>query len=130
MDGDLGDFYRISEAIVGAAFRVSNWLGAGFAEKVYENSLALELRDVGLDVRQQFDIAVHYRGRVVGNYVADLLVEETVLVELKVARALERAHALQCLNYLKATRLKVCLLLNFGNPRVEIRRLVNNPSAD
>ncbi|HBK08227.1 MAG TPA: GxxExxY protein [Acetobacteraceae bacterium] len=125
MDADKGDCYGLSEAIVGAAFAVSNGLGAGFAENVQENCLALGLRDAGLEVRQQFDIAVHYKGRVVGSFAADLLVEDSILVELNVARALERVHAAQCVNYLQATRLRLCLLLNFGNPRVEVRRLVN-----
>jgi len=102
-----------------------NTLGAGFLEKVYENALAHELRKAGLTACQQHSVEVRYDGIVVGSYTADLLVQNTVLVELKAARALEPIHAAQCLNYLKATGLLLCLLLNFGNPRLEIRRFAN-----
>src|ERR1700733_4568814 len=104
----------VSKIIIGRAFVVSNTLGAGFLEKVYENALTLELREAGLEVKQQHDIAVHYRGTVVGAYTADLLVEDAVLVELKAVKALDEIHQAQCMNYLKATRLSLCLLLNFG----------------
>jgi GxxExxY protein len=115
----------ISRTVIGKAFVVSNTLGVGFLEKIYENALAFELREVGLEVRQQHQIAVHYHGMVIGAYTADLLVEAAILVELKAVRALEASHRAQCLNYLKATRLSLCLLLNFGQPRIEIMRLVN-----
>ena len=113
----------ITEKVIGGAYRVSNVLGPGFMEIVYDNALAYELRKVGLSVKQQFPIPVFYDGVNVGEYVADLLVEETVLVELKAAKSLEAIHEAQCLNYLKATGLRLCLLLNFGEPRVRIRRL-------
>jgi GxxExxY protein len=115
----------VSKIIIGRAFAVSNTLGSGFLEKIYENALTLELREAGLEVKQQHDIAVHYRGAVVGAYTADLLVEDAVLVELKAVKALDEIHQAQCMNYLKATRLSLCLLLNFGRPRVEIKRLAN-----
>jgi GxxExxY protein len=115
----------VSKIIIGRAFVVSNTLGAGFLEKIYENALTLELREAGLEVKQQHDIAVHYHGAVIGAYTADLLVEEAVLVELKAVKVLDEIHQAQCINYLKATRLSLCLLLNFGRPRVEINRLAN-----
>jgi GxxExxY protein len=104
---------------------VSNTLGCGFLEKVYENALLHELQKAGLKAEQQKPIAVHYDGVVVGDYYADLVVGDAVIVELKVVKAIEDVHAAQCLNYLKATGLNVCLLINFAHPCVEIKRLVN-----
>ena len=95
----------------------------GFLEKVYENALAHELRKAGLKVVQQRAIQVSYDGVIVGDYVADLLVEDSVLIEVKAVRGVDEVHTAQCINYLKATKLKICLLLNFGRPRLEIRRL-------
>ncbi len=115
---------QLSERIIGGAFKVANALGTGFLEKVYENALAHELRKAGLQVRQQVGVAVHYDGVVVGEYSADLLVEDTVIVELKAIRTLDPVHVAQGLNYLRATGLPLCLLLNFGTPRLQIRRLV------
>ncbi|BAY08105.1 GxxExxY protein [Calothrix sp. NIES-2098] len=117
---------RITEKVIGCAFTVGNGLGCGFLEKVYENALAYELRKNGLLVEQQSEIEVRYDGIVVGQFFADLLVENLVLVELKAVKALEEKHFAQCLNYLKATGLKVCLLTNFGNPKVEIKRVARN----
>jgi GxxExxY protein len=117
----------ITEQIIGCAFTVANTLKRGFTEKVYENSLAHEMTKNGLLVAQQVGIIVHYDGVVVGTYAADLLVENTVLVELKAVKTLDGSHNAQCLNYLTATGLPLCLLLNFGNPRLEIRRIINTP---
>ena len=103
---------------------MSNTLGCGFLEKVYENALAFEIRKQGLSAEQQVGIPVHYFGVVVGEYVGDILVEESVLIELKAVKAFDEVHIAQCLNYLKTTGLRVCLLLNFGNPRLEVKRLV------
>ena len=116
---------RLSEHVIGCAFQVINTLGAGFPEKVYENALAHELRKSGLRVTQQHGIVVHYDGVVVGEYCVDLLIEGAVMVELKAIKALDNAHAAQCINYLKATGLRLCLLLNFGKPRLEIQRFAN-----
>jgi len=93
----------LTEKIIGCAFRVSNTLGPGFLEKVYENALAHELRKSGLEVRQQYPISVLYDGQVVGEFLADLLINDQIVVELKAARNLDDAHMAQCLNYLKAT---------------------------
>lgn len=117
---------KITERIIGCAYTVGNTLGNGFLEKVYENALAHELRKVDLQVIQQYGIQVHYDGIVVGDFASDLLVERCVLVELKAVKALDEIHMAQCLNYLKATGLSVCLLLNFGQPKVQIKRVVKN----
>ena len=104
---------------------MSNTLGCGFLEKIYERALASEIREAGLSVRQQHDINVYYKDAVIGTYTADLFVEESVLVELKAVKTFDPVHEAQCMNYLKASRLPLCLLLNFGNPRVEIKRIAN-----
>ncbi|GIK36359.1 MAG: hypothetical protein BroJett011_01920 [Chloroflexota bacterium] len=117
---------KITERIIGCAYTVGNTLGNGFLEKVYENALAHELRKADLQVIQQYGIQVHYDGIVVGDFASDLLVERCVLVELKAVKALDEIHMAQCLNYLKATGLSVCLLLNFGQPKVQIKRVVKN----
>ncbi|MDZ7963207.1 MAG: GxxExxY protein [Aulosira sp. DedQUE10] len=117
---------RITEKIIGCAFKVGNGLGCGFLEKVYENALAYELRKTGLLVEQQYGIEVRYDSIVVGQFFADLLVEGRVLIELKAVKALEEKHFVQCLNYLKATEITICLLINFGNPKVEIKRVARN----
>ena len=122
---ELESFNPITEKIIGCAYTVSNALGAGFLEKVYENALAHELRKAGLKVQQQHPIQVRYDGIVVGDYVADLFIEDCILVELKAVKALDEIHQAQCLNYLKATGLRLCLLINFGKTRVEIKRLVS-----
>jgi len=116
----------ITEKIIGCAYTVANILGPGFLEKVYENALAHELRKIDLDVKQQHAVNVYYDGIVAGEYVADLLVENEILVELKAVRGLDGVHMAQCLNYLKATGLHVCLLMNFGTAKIEIKRIVNN----
>ena len=95
----------VSNRIIGCALMVSNTLGAGFLEKVYENALAHELRRAGLTVAQQHNVLVHYDDIIAGSYTADLLVEQAVLVELKAVQALDAIHKAQCMNYLKATRL-------------------------
>jgi len=125
-DRERGEANAITEQIIGCAYTVSNTLGSGFLEKVYENALAHELRKSGLRVKQQHEIKVYYDGVVVGEYAADLLVESAVIVELKAVKALDDVHMAQCLNYLKATGVKVSLLLNFGTPRVEVKRIVHD----
>ena len=122
MDTDEERLNELTERIIGCAFRVHNVLGCGFAEKVYENALVHELRKAGIAVCQQVPIDIWYDGVLVGKYVADLIVEGSVLVETKAVRAFDDGHTSQCLNYLAATKLTVCLLLNFGK-RVEVRRL-------
>jgi GxxExxY protein len=116
---------RISGCVIGCAFTVMNALGCGFLEKVYENALARELRKAGLSVAQQHGITVRYDHIIVGEYTADMLVEDAVVVELKALKALDSVHTAQCISYLKASGLRLCLLLNFGKPRVEIHRVAN-----
>ncbi len=115
---------EITETIIGCAFEVANTLGSGFLERVYENALAHEIRAQGLDLQQQTPIQVRYDEIVVGEYFADLLVENRVIVELKAVKAFDEVHMAQCLNYLKASGLRVCLLINFGQPKIQIKRLV------
>ncbi|MBP8963713.1 MAG: GxxExxY protein [Opitutaceae bacterium] len=114
----------LTQRVIGSAFTVYNTLGYGFLEKVYENALVHELRKAGLHITQQKPFPVFYDGINVGDYVADLLVGESLIVELKSAKAIDDSHIAQCLNYLKAARLRHGLLLNFGPQRVEIRRLI------
>jgi GxxExxY protein len=127
MHTDESSANRLTERIIGCAFQVLNTLGAGFLEKVYENALAHELRKFGLAIVQQQGITVMYDGVVVGHYTVDLLVDKTVIVELKAIKSLDTAHTAQCINYLKATGLPICLLLNFGKPRLEIQRIAHRP---
>jgi GxxExxY protein len=116
---------KITEQIIGCCYAVSNSLGIGFLEKVYENALVIEFEKADLQFSRQVPIPVKYEGRLVGDFLADLLVAGSVLVELKAVRALEEAHFAQCMNYLKATGLPLCLLVNFGTPHVHVRRIVN-----
>ena len=117
------DVNLITEKIIGCSYTVSNTLGIGFIEKVYENALAHTIRKSGLNVVQQHPIKVDFDGIIVGEFVADLLVEERVLVELKAVSMLKNEHTAQALNYLRATGLEICLLINFGTTKVEIKRL-------
>ena len=127
MNTDNERLNAITEQVIGCAFHVSNVLGCGFLEKPYENALAHSLRRLGFDVKQQVPISIWYEGVVVGEYFGDLLVEGLMLVELKAVKAFDELHSAQCLNYLKATKLPVCLLINFGRPKVEIKRFVGAP---
>jgi len=115
----------MTERIIGCAYTVANGLGVGFLEKGDENALAHELRKAGLTEEQQCALEVRYDPVVAGEYVADLLVACAVVVELKAAKALDDVHAAQCMNSLKASALQVCLLITFGSPRVEVRRIVD-----
>ncbi|ACM19172.1 PDDEXK_3 family protein [Geotalea daltonii FRC-32] len=111
----------LTEAVIGAFYRVYNALGYGFLEKVYENALLVELKKLGITVISQHPIQVFYDGNVVGEYFADLLVQDCIIVEIKAARALSPEHEAQLLNYLKATKIETGLLMNFG-PTPEVKR--------
>jgi GxxExxY protein len=113
----------LTEKILNACFAVSNELGVGFLESVYENALLVALEDSGLSCQTQTPLSVQFRGREVGKFVADIIVEDTVLIELKAVKALAPEHQAQTINYLKATNICVGLLVNFGSPRVEYKRL-------
>ena len=114
----------ISRRVIGCGYEVSNCLGSGFFESVYENALCLELTHQCLSFERQHHLNVVYKGRVVGHYVADLVVEGSLLVELKALSSMAKEHDAQVMNYLRATGLSVGLLLNFGTPRLGVRRLV------
>jgi GxxExxY protein len=114
----------ITYAINGAVFEVNDILGPGFLEKVYENALLIELKKRGLKAMNQVPIKVSYKGEVVGDYTADLLIEDKVIFELKTGENLDRSHEAQLLNYLKATGLHVGLLVNFKHKKADIKRMV------
>ena len=125
MDTDDERYDWITEKIIGCAFKVGSKLGCGFLEKCYENALAHELKKAGLKVEQQVSLKVWYDEVVVGEYVADLIVEGVVLVELKAASGLESIHSAICINYLAATNLPLCLLINFGR-RMDVKRIAGS----
>jgi len=116
----------ITYKINGAVFEVNRVLGPGFLEKVYENALAKELKTQGLKVETQAPIKVYYKDECVGEYFADILVEDKVIVELKTVEKIEKIHEAQLLNYLKATGIQVGLLVNFRKEKAEIKRMVLN----
>ena len=116
----------LTYSINGAVFEVSRTLGFGFLEKVYENALLAELRERGLQAQNQVPIKVHYKDKVVGEYFADIFVENKVILELKTVENISKIHEAQLLNYLKATGVKVGLLVNFRHPKAEIKRMVLN----
>jgi len=110
--------------VLGAVFEVSHTLGAGFLEKVYRRALLRELSLRGIRATAEASFAITYKGHSVGEYYADLLVEDALVVELKCAERLANEHVAQCLNYLRASGLTLCLLVNFQKPKVEWRRIV------
>ena len=114
----------VSQRVIRCAFDVSNTLGAGFLEKVYENALCVELEKNGLKFQSQKPIVVNYKGIQVGEYIADIVVEDKLLLELKALATLCSSHDAQVMNYLKATNLSVGLLLNFGRPKLDVKRIV------
>jgi GxxExxY protein len=114
----------LTEAVIGSAFEVAKVLGAGFLERVYERALLRELAIRGIGAKAQVTFPVCYKGQSIGEYVADTVVEEKLIVELKCADRLTNEHLAVCLNYLKASGLRVALLLNFQRSKLEWRRLV------
>jgi GxxExxY protein len=120
----LMDLNEVTYRIRGAVFEVNRILGSGFLEKVYENALLIELRLKGLKAESQVPLKVSYKNNVMGEYFADILVEDKVVVELKAVERIERIHQVQLLNYLKATGIKVGLLVNMKHPKAEIKRMV------
>ena len=117
---------KITEITIGCAYKVINTLGPGFLEKVYENALAHEIDKSGLKVTQQYPMQIKYDGVIVGEYTADLLIEDQVIVELKTVKELDPFHMAQCINYLRATGKNVCPLINFYKAQLEYKRIVNN----
>ena len=116
---------NLTRKVIASGFEVSNFLGTGFLESVYENSLCVELEKQGVLFRQQKQLKVIYKGQVVGNFIADLVIEDKLLVELKTVSQLVQSHRSQVMNYLKATGLPVALLLNFGTPKLGVQRIVH-----
>ena len=114
-------YEQLTETIIGAAYQVHSTLGSGFLEKVYENAMYEELTDRSLSVDRQKPISVHYKGRLVGKYFSDLIVENVVILELKATEKIADIFEIQLKNYLKATGVEVGLLINFGKS-VEVRR--------
>ena len=115
--------HHITEKIIGAAYKVHNTLGSGFLEKVYQNSLAIELQSLNFIVDVEKPIKVYYFGEIVGNYIADITVDDKVIIEIKAIKELSDIHEVQLVNYLKATGIEVGLLINFGTS-VQVKRRV------
>lgn len=116
---------ELTDKIIGACFDVSNELGAGFLESVYKKALHIVLVEKDIKVQVEVPLKVLFRGNPIGDYYADMLIEDSVIVELKAVKALCGEHEAQLINYLKATQIKVGLLVNFGKPRLEWKRFVN-----
>ena len=122
---ERGYFDGLTEQVLGAVFEVSNTLGAGFLEKVYQRALLHELRLRGVRAVAEASFPVTFKGHGVGEYFADILVEDVLVIELKCAERLSNEHVAQCLNYLRASRRTLCLLVNFQKPKVEWKRIVH-----
>jgi GxxExxY protein len=114
----------LTEHVLGAIFEVSNSLGTGFLERVYERALLRELSLQGIRATSQTSFVVTYKGQSVGEYFADILVEDVLVVELKCVERLNNEHTAQCLNYLRASGRRFCLLVNFQKPKVEWKRII------
>lgn len=114
----------LSYKIMNAVFKVHNILGMGFLEKVYENALMIELNNRNIKCVQQCPVEIYYNEQLVGNYIADILVENKIILEIKAVQALNEIHEAQVMNYLHATKIKLGILLNFANNKVEYKRIV------
>ena len=118
------EYKDVTETLIGCAYRVYNKMGFGFLESVYEKCLLIELRKAGLDVESQKPVTVYYENEIVGEFVADIIVNDTIILELKSVRRIIKAHEVQLVNYLVATGKPVGLILNFGERKVEIKRKI------
>ena len=116
---------ELSEQVIGACFEVSNELGIGFLESVYEKALLIALRDRGLKAESQVAVRVSFRNQTVGEFFADIVIEDQIIIELKAVRGIAVEHVAQVLNYLRATGKEVGLLVNFGTKKLEYRRFNN-----
>ena len=119
-------YKELTEKIIGCAYRVYNKMGFGYLESVYKKCMLIELRKAGFDIESQKPIRVQYDGEVVGDFIADILVNDTVILELKSVRKLVEAHEVQLVNYLVATGKPVGLLINFGETKVAVKRKVKD----
>jgi GxxExxY protein len=124
MNANEREWEEVVTNVIGAAYEVANVLGAGFLEKVYERALLAELCSRGLDAKAQVSFPVVYKGQIVGEYLADVIVEDAVVVEVKCVESFTNEHLAQCLNYLKASGKHLALLINFRRSKVEWRRIV------
>ncbi len=125
MDTDAHEWESdLTEVVIGSAFEVANVIGAGFLEKVYERALIHELALRGVPAKAQVSFPISYKGKYLGEYAADLVVDEKVIVELKCVDRFATEHLAQCINYLKASCLTVALLINFQKPKVEWKRVL------
>ena len=120
------EYKDVTETLIGCAYRVYNKMGFGFLESVYEKCLLIELRKAGLDVESQKPVTVYYENEIVGEFVADIIVNDTIILELKSVRRIIKAHEVQLVNYLVATGKPVGLILNFGERKVEIKRKIKD----
>jgi len=118
------EFESLTKKIIGCAYEVYNRMGYGFLESVYEKCMLIELRKAGLKSEYQKPITVHYDGETVGQFIADIFVEDTIILELKSVKTIAKAHEVQLVNYLVATGKDVGLLINFGEQKVEVKRKV------
>ena len=117
-------YKKLTEKIIKIFYKVYNKLGYGFLEKVYENAMMFEFKREGIPAVSQFAIKVLYENEIVGEYFADIMVEDTIIIELKAIDSLKKVHEAQLLNYLKATGTKIGFLVNFTYPKAEIKRFV------
>ena len=120
------EYKELTEKIIGCAYRVYNKMGFGYLESVYEKCMLIELRKAGFDIESQKPIRIQSDGEVVGDFIADILVNDTVILELKSVRKLVEAHEVQLVNYLVATGKPVGLLINFGETKVGVKRKVKD----
>jgi len=120
------EYKDVTETIIGCAYRVYNKMGFGFLESVYQKCLLIELRKAGLDMESQEPITVYYDDEIVGEFVADIIVNDTIILELKSVRRVIKAHEVQLVNYLVSTGKPVGLILNFGETKVEVKRKIKD----
>ena len=120
------EYKNVTETVIGCAYRVYNKMGFGFLESVYEKCLLIELHKAGMDAEAQKPITVYYDDEIVGEFVADIIVNDTIILELKSVRRVVKAHEVQLVNYLVATGKPIGLILNFGESKVEVKRKVKD----
>ena len=126
---EVPEAYDLSGQVIGLAMKVHSKLGPGFLESVYQNALALELRHAGIKVEQEKPVSVLYEGEPVGAFMADMLVDERLIIETKAIQALAKVHEVQLVNYLVATQIDEGLLLNFGAARLELKKKFRLPKT-
>ena len=124
-DEEMIELNLLSNRVIGCAITVAKKLRPGYLEKVYENALMHELTKIGLQVENQVALDVHYDGIVVGEFFADIIINGSLILELKAVGGITNEHLAQGLNYLTTTNMRLCLILNFGSPRLGIKRVRN-----